>query len=91
MCGDVCVLCVCVMYIIYSHTTYHAHIQPTTTTTPHNPTQSRQEVRGSSLMQPLPRPNQHAAAPGWVGSEAFAALAEDEVSPDALFFHKYYG
>lgn len=50
--------------------------------------QTRQEVRGSSLMQPLA---QKRADGRWVGSDAFLALAEDEVSPDALFFHKYFG
>lgn len=50
--------------------------------------QARQEARGSSLMQPLPGRRTDSR---WVGSDAFAALAEDEVSPDALFFHKYFG
>ncbi|KAL3136772.1 hypothetical protein ABBQ38_005486 [Trebouxia sp. C0009 RCD-2024] len=49
------------------------------------------QVKGSSLMQPLlPTSKPQGPSTAQIGSDAFAAMAESEVAPDAQFFHKYY-
>lgn len=49
------------------------------------------QAKGSSLMQPLVAPAKpQAPSQAQIGSDAFAAMAESDVAPDAQFFHKYY-
>lgn len=53
--------------------------------------QAHTQVKGSSLMQPLlPASKSQGPSTAQIGSDAFAAMAESEVAPDAQFFHKYY-
>ena len=53
--------------------------------------QVQAQVKGSSLMQPLlPASKSQKPSTAQIGSDAFAAMAEGEVAPDAQFFHKYY-
>ena len=48
-------------------------------------------AKGSSLMQPLvAHAKPQALSTAQIGSDAFAAMAESEVAPDAQFFHKFY-
>jgi len=48
-------------------------------------------AKGTSLMQPLVAPSKpQAPSTAQIGSDAFAAMAESDVAPDAQFFHKYY-
>jgi hypothetical protein len=46
-------------------------------------------ARGSSLMQPVGG-RKSGSADAAVGTDAFVALAETDITPDDLFFHKYY-
>ena len=49
------------------------------------------QAKGSSLMQPLIAPGKpQEPSTAQIGSDAFAAMAESDVAPDAQFFHKYY-
>jgi len=49
------------------------------------------QAKGTSLMQPLIAPAKpQAPSSAQIGSDAFAAMAESDVAPDAHFFHKYY-
>ena len=49
------------------------------------------QAKGSSLMQPLVAPAKpQGPSTAQIGSDAFAAMAESDVAPDAQFFHKYY-
>ncbi len=49
------------------------------------------QAKGSSLMQPLIAPAKpQVPSTAQIGSDAFAAMAESDVAPDAQFFHKYY-
>ncbi|KAF5834970.1 CBF/Mak21 family-domain-containing protein [Dunaliella salina] len=46
-------------------------------------------VRSGSVMQPpVVRPSEHSVAQ--LGHEAFSALAESEVQPDEVFFHRFH-
>lgn len=53
--------------------------------------QAQAQAKGSSLMQPLlPVSKPQGPSTAQIGSDAFAAMAESDVAPDAQFFHKYY-
>ena len=53
--------------------------------------QAQAQVKGNSLMQPLlPALKPQGPSTAQIGSDAFAAMAESDVAPDAQFFHKYY-
>ncbi|KAK9820060.1 hypothetical protein WJX72_005600 [[Myrmecia] bisecta] len=47
-------------------------------------------AKGSSLMQPLTMARLALPSPAALGSAAFAALAESEVAPENVFFHRFY-